>query len=655
MNKVMKKGIQFIGDKWKKFHLTQITILVVAVFVLLFLGFVVYFMKSADVESLKRGLSQSTILYDVDGEKASKLSANRSDSVPIKKMPEHLQEAVISIEDHRFYEHNGFDLRGMGRAFFKNLLSTGTVQGGSTITQQLTKNALLSPERTYKRKIEELFLAIEIEKVYTKKEILEMYLNTIYFGSGSWGVQNASKKYFGKDVSELTLSESALLAGVIKAPSVLDPYKNMDKSIARRNVVLDQMVKYGFITSEEAQEAKYEEISLEDKSGDPLKGKYPHYADAVINEAIKRFGLTQDELLTKGYKIYTAMDQNVQAGLENVYKKDWLFPKDVSGDPSQSAAVFVDPNSGGVVAIIGRRGEHVFRGFNYATQMRTSPGSTIKPLAVFTPAIEEGYDRYSMLKDEPMKFGDYEPTNYDNQYRGEVPMYRAVEKSLNVPTVWLLDQMGLSKGLNALERFGIPFEKEDKNLSIALGGMTKGVSPLHIAEAYTTFPNNGVRKETFFIRKIIGPDGQVTPKWGPKEVEVTSKEVTDEMTAMLLNVVERGSGQKARISGMDVAGKTGSTQVPIEGINGTKDQWFVGYTPNIVGTVWVGVEAVSKEHYLTANSSDGVVPLFKEVMTEISPHIEQASFDVNEIEEMPKKEEKKGWIDQLIEKWNEFF
>ncbi|WP_203364120.1 PBP1A family penicillin-binding protein [Bacillus sp. REN10] len=651
----MKKVIRFIGDKWKKFHLTQISILLVAVSVLFFLGFVVYFMKSADVESLKRGLSQSTILYDVDGDKASKLSANRSDSVPIKQMPEHLQEAVISIEDHRFYEHNGFDLRGMGRAFFKNLVSSGTVQGGSTITQQLTKNAMLSPERTYKRKIEELFLAIEIEKVYTKKEILEMYLNTIYFGSGSWGVQNASKKYFGNDVSELTLSESAMLAGIIKAPSALDPYKNMDKAIARRNVVLDQMAKYGFITDEQAQQAKYEEIILEDKSGDPLKGKYPHYADAVINEAIQRFGLTQDELLTKGYKIYTAMDQNVQASLEKVYKQDWIFPDDVSGDPSQSSAVFVDPKTGGVTAIVGRRGEHVFRGFNYATQMKTSPGSTIKPLAVFTPAIEQGYDRYSMLKDEPMKFGDYEPKNYDGNYRGEVPMYRAVEKSLNVPSVWLLDQIGLSKGLSALKRFGIPIEKEDKNLSIALGGMTKGISPLNLAEAYTTFPNNGVRKETFFIRKIIGPDGQVTPKWEPKEVKVTSKEVTDEMTAILLNVVERGSGQNAGVPGMDIGGKTGSTQVPIEGIDGTKDQWFVGYTPSIVGTIWVGVETVSKEHYLTANSSEGAAPLFKEIMKEISPYIEQSSFDIQEIEEMPKKEKKKNLIDQLIEKWNELF
>lgn len=651
MNAISK----MIKNLWRKFHLTQIMILLVSVMVLAGLGFIVYFMKSADVETLKKGLSQSTILYDVNGDKASKLSANRSDSVPIAKMPKHLQNAVVSIEDHRFYEHNGFDLKGMSRAFVKNTFSGGVVQGGSTITQQLTKNALLSPEQTYKRKVEELFLAIEIEKVYKKKEILEMYLNTIYFGSGAWGVQNASKKYFGKDVSDLTLSESAMLAGIIKAPSVLDPYKNLDKAVDRRNVVLSQMEKYGYITSEEAASAKQAQPELDDRSGDPLKGKYPYYTDAVINEAINRFGLTQNELLTKGYEIYTSMNQEVQAGLERVYKKDWLFPDSVNGDPSQSAAVLLDPKTGGVMAIVGKRGEHVFRGFNYATQMRTSPGSTLKPLVVYTPALEEGYTPTSMLEDKPQKFGDYEPTNYGGRYRGEVTMNKALEKSLNVPTVWLLNEIGLSKGLDALERFGIPVEESDKNLSVALGGMTKGVSPLHIAQAYTTFPNGGIRKDGFFIQKIIGPDGELQPKWMPKETKVTTKEVTDDMNAMLLNVVERGSGKKARIPGMELAGKTGSTQVPIQGVTGTKDQWFVGYTPDVVGAVWLGVEKASETNHLATNSSEGAAPLFKEIMERTLPELEGTSFDVDSIDEAEQKPEKKGWLDKALDKLSELF
>lgn len=653
----MKTVSKFLRKLWQRFHLTQILILAIAVTILAGLGFVFYFMKSADVETLKEGLSQSTIIYDAEGEKASKISAKSSESIPIDQMPEHLQNAVVSIEDHRFYEHNGFDVKGIARAFFTNIFSGDVVAGGSTITQQLTKNALLSHERTYKRKIEELFLAIEIEKVYSKKEILEMYLNTIYFGSGAWGVETASKKYFGKGANDLTIAEAAMLAGIIKAPSALDPYKNLEGAVERRNVVLNQMVKHGYITQEEAAAAKEENVNLEDTSGDPLAGKYPYYTDAVISEAISRFGLTQDDLLTKGYEIHTALDQDIQSGLEKVYEKDWVFPDSVNGDPSQSAAVFVDPKSGGVVAIVGKRGEHVFRGFNYATQMRTSPGSTLKPLAVYTPALEEGYEPTSMLKDEPMTFGgEYEPTNYGGNYRGEVTMKTALEKSLNVPTVWLLDQIGLSKGLDALERFGIPLVEEDKSLAIALGGMYKGVSPLQIAEAYTTFPNNGVRKDSFFIKKIVGPEGEVEPKSAPQETQVTTKEVTDDINAMLLNVVEEGSGRNARIPGLELAGKTGSTQVPIEGVSGTKDQWFVGYTPDIVGTVWIGVENADEENHLATNSSEGAVPLFKEIMQEIEPDLEGSSFNVPPIEEKQgEKEEEDGWFDRVVEKWKDLF
>ncbi|OES43983.1 transglycosylase domain-containing protein [Domibacillus iocasae] len=651
----MKVVIRLIQNLWRKFHLTQIVILLAAIVVLAGLGTGFYFMKSADVETLKQGLSQSTIIYDRNGEKASKLSANRTDSVSIEKMPEHLQEAIVAVEDNRFYEHGGFDVKGIFRAFFTNIMAGSRVQGASTITQQLTKNALLSPEKTYRRKVEELFLAIEIEKVYKKEEILEMYLNTSYFGNGAWGVQNASKKYFGKDVSELTLAESSMLAGMVKAPSRYNPIDNMDNALERRQVVLNQMVKYSYITESEANETANIDITLRDTSGDPLKGKYAHYADAVINEAISRYGLTQDDLLTQGYNIYTSMDQDVQAGLEGVYENSSVFPETVNGEDSQSAAVLVDPKTGGVLGVVGRRGEHIFRGFSFATQMKKSPGSTIKPLAVYTPALEEGYEPTDMLEDKEMSFGEgedpYSPTNYGGMYEGELPMYRAVEKSANIPAVWLLDQIGVSKGVNALKRFGL--EVENAKLGMALGDITPGVSPLQMAEAYTAFSNDGVRKETFFIQKIVGPDGEVEPEWEPEEVKVTSKEITDQMTAMLLGVVERGSGERAQVDEVDIAGKTGSTQVPIEGIEGTEDQWFVGYTPNLVGAVWVGVEEVSKTNYLTTNSSDGAVPLFGEVVSEILPYIGETSFDVEAIDSNAKQEE--HWYDGIIEKWNEWF
>lgn len=652
----MKVVIRFFQHMWRKFHLTQITILLAAIVVLAGLGMGFYFMKSADVETLKQGLSQSTIIYDRDGEKASKLSANRTDSVSIEKIPDHMQEAIIAVEDNRFYEHGGFDVKGIFRALFTNVMAGSRVQGASTITQQLTKNALLSPEKTYQRKIEELFLAIEIEKVYKKEEILEMYLNTSYFGNGAWGVQNASKKYFGKDVSELTVAESSMLAGMVKAPSRYNPIDHMDNALERRKVVLNQMVKYGYINEDEAGKTADTEVTLKDTSGDPLKGKYAHYADAVINEAISRYGLTQDDLLTQGYNIYTSMDQDVQAGLEKVYENSSVFPESVNGEDAQSAAVLMDPKTGGVLGVVGRRGEHVFRGFSFATQMKKSPGSTIKPLAVYTPALEEGYEPTDMLVDEEMSFGEgesaYSPSNYGGTYEGELPMYRAVEKSANIPAVWLLDQIGVSKGVNALKRFGL--EVENAKLGMALGDITPGVSPLQMAEAYSAFSNDGVRKDTFFIQKIVGPDGEVEPEWEPEEVKVTSKEVTDKMTSMLLGVVERGSGERAQVDGVDIAGKTGSTQVPIEGIDGTEDQWFVGYTPNLVGAVWVGVEEVSESSYLTTNSSDGAVPLFGEVVEEILPYIGEASFDVDAIDEEAEPEEE-HWYDGIVDKWNEWF
>lgn len=652
----MKAVTKIIQHLWRKFHLTQIVVLLAAIAVLAGLGTGFYFMKSADVETLKQGLSQSTIIYDRDGDKASKLSANRTNSVSIEKMPEHLQEAIVAVEDNRFYEHGGFDVKGIIRAAFTNVMAGSRVQGASTLTQQLTKNALLSPEKTYRRKIEELFLAIEIEKVYKKEEVLEMYLNTSYFGNGAWGVQNASKSYFGKDVSELTLAESTMLAGMVKAPSRYNPIDHMDNALDRRQVVLNQMVKYGYITQGEADQTANKNVTLKDASGDPLKGKYAHYADAVMNEAISRYGLTQDELLSQGYNIYTAMDQNVQSGLENVYENSSVFPQTATGNDTQSAAVLMDPKTGGVLGVVGRRGEHVFRGFSFATQMKKSPGSTIKPLAVYTPALEEGYKPTDKLVDEKMSFGEgegaYSPSNYSDTYEGELPMYRAVEKSANVPAVWLLDQIGLSKGVDAVKRFGL--EAKNAKLGLALGDITPGVSPLQMAEAYSTFSNDGVRKEAFFIQKIVGPEGEIKPKWAPKEVKVTSKEVTDEMTAMLLGVVERGSGTRAQVDGVDIAGKTGSTQVPIEGIDGTEDQWFVGYTPNLVGAIWVGVEEVSKTNYMTTNSSDGAVPLFGEVVSTILPYIGETSFDVDAIDDNAKPEQE-HWYDGIVEKWNEWF
>ncbi|WP_445490656.1 PBP1A family penicillin-binding protein [Niallia sp. 03133] len=642
----IKPYLEKVRRFWKRRHVTQIILLAILLVVLLSILYFTYLASQANVSTLKAGLSQATVIYDKDGDVASKIKTDRTEGITLKEIPKYVPEAVVAIEDERFYKHNGFDIKGIGRAFFSNLLAGRITGGGSTITQQLTKNALLSPEQTYKRKAEELFLAVEIEKHYKKDEILQMYLNHVYFGSGAWGISSASHKYFDKNIADVSISEAAMLAGLLQAPSALDPYKNYDGAIKRRNIVLSKMKEQKKITNEEYKKAKAEKITLKDGGGTFIKRDYPYYVDAVIDEAISKYGLTQDELLKRGYKIYTEMDQNLQSTLEKTFASNSLFPSSPDSTLVQGGAVLLDPETGGVRGMVGGRGQQVFRGFNRATQIQAQPGSTMKPLAVYTPALEEGYKVTSTLQDKPFKKGDYEPQNFTKTYKGEVPMYEALEQSLNVPAVWLLNKIGLDKGLDSLKRFGIPLDKEDEYLGIALGGMHKGVSPLEMAEAYSAFPNEGVRMESHLITKIVGPTGNIIVENKTKSMKVTSKAVANDMTSMLLDVIKSGTGQGAKVTGFQIAGKTGSTQLPFANTSGTKDQWFVGYTPNLVGAMWLGYDKTDRQHYLQSKSSGDVVPIFKAIMNQAVQYVEPENFDVLPVSEQLKSgAEKKKYIE----------
>lgn len=644
----LKIYYEVIRKFWRERKINKILLLLFLLFILFVMAFFTFMATTANVKSLKNGLSQSTIIYDQHEEEATKIVTNRTEGVTYEEIPVHVRNAIVSIEDQRFYEHNGFDIRGMTRAFFSNLLSGRITGGGSTITQQLTKNALLSPEKTYRRKIEELFLAVEIEKNFKKEEILEMYVNQVYFGSGAWGINQASMKYFNKSIRDVTISEGAMLAGLLQAPSARNPYNHYDRAVERRNVVLKVMEEQGYISKEEYEKGVQEEIALDDGGGSMIKRDYPYYTDAVIDEAINRYGLSQEEILTRGYRIYTEMDQNIQTSIEKVYEKDSLFKKGV-----QSAAVILDPASGGVRGLVGGRGEYVFRGFNRATHMKAQPGSTIKPIAVYTPALEEGYGTTSMLVDEPVTYGDYQPQNASKDYEGEMPMYEALERSQNVPAVWLLDQIGLQKGLDSIKRFGITLEKEDEYLGVALGGLHKGISPLQLAESYSVFPNKGVKHESHLIVKIVGPTGNIIAEHEPSKERVTSEQVTNEITSMLLNVVETGTGKGTQIEGVELAGKTGSTQLPYSDINGTKDQWFAGYTPNLVGVVWLGYDKTDREHYLPNSTAKNVVPIFREMMTQAVQYTEPAEFEVVSVNARLAGETKSEKYDEVKEEVKE--
>lgn len=315
-----------------------------------------------DVSAMDRAAPQPTVIIDQNGKVASRISASKTEAVGRKEIPTHMIQAVVAIEDHRFYNHSGVDYWGSIRAAVSNLRAGHTVQGGSTLTQQLAKNVFLTHERTYKRKIKEVLLAKKMERNYTKDEIMEVYLNTIYFGEGAWGLKKAARTYFGKEPKDLTVGESALLAGMIQAPSALSPFKNFNKAMTRRDVVLSKMEAEGFIDKKTAQKAKETDIVLEGQDADDYKGRYPSYVDAIIQEAIDRYDLTEKEVLSGGLRIYTELDPRMQQAAEDVYARDDLFPQGKGDTLVQSGSVLVDPQTGGLRALVGGRGDHVFRG-----------------------------------------------------------------------------------------------------------------------------------------------------------------------------------------------------------------------------------------------------------------------------------------------------
>jgi len=600
------------------------------------------FIWTSDVSKLDKPAPQPTIIYDQNGEIASKISNSKIEGAGIKQIPNEVIHAVIATEDQRFYKHNGINYFGIMKAFIKNMVSGDIVAGGSTVTQQLAKNAFLTHERTYTRKVKELIITKKIERTYSKDEIMERYLNQIYFGEGAWGIQRAAKIYFGKEASELTLSESAMLAGLIKAPSILSPFKDMERAIQRRNLVLALMENEGYISQTDMEKAKQEPLALnEEKVEDEYDGKYPYYVDHIIQEAMKKYQLTQNEILSGGLHIFTELNPAIQKSTEEVYQNDNLFPDSPEDQMLQSGAIFIDPKSGGIQALVGGRGEHTFLGFNHATQLIRQPGSTMKPLAVYTPALEAGYEVFDLLEDRPLNIGGYQPLNYDKQYRGEVTMYEAVINSYNVPPVWLLNRIGLEKGTKSVERFGIPLHEKDHALGIALGGMNEGTSPLAMAQAYTAFANNGTMEEAHSIRKIEDVDGKVIAKWKSKSITVTKPEVTQKITYMLKGVVEEGTGKKAFLESFDIAGKTGSTQLPFATNGGTKDHWFVGYTPDIVGAVWLGYDQTDEHHYLATSSSGTTPVIFKEILAKSSSALSNEKFTLTNIEKKYKNEIKK--------------
>ncbi|MFE5322519.1 transglycosylase domain-containing protein [Paenibacillus sp. NPDC056579] len=624
-------------------------------------GFAALWIRGLDISKLEHPLPEPTIIMDKNGKPASQLSSSRIVPVPLDQIPLELRNAVIAVEDRRFYEHVGIDLWSTARALLRDLKSGSMKEGGSTLTQQLAKNLFLQSDKTLSRKLKEAGYALKISTVYSKDEILELYLNSIYFGEGRWGVEGAAQEYFAKPVQQLTLEESAMLAALPKAPTSYSPAKNMEKALERRNLVLSLMKEQSFISDAAYQQAIAKPIVLKQHNEETLKGKYPSYVDYVIQEAADLYGFTEEQVLTTGLRIYTELDPQIQQAAQDVYADNAAFPESKPDQLIQSGTVLLDHKTGAIRALVGTRGPQVYRGFNHATQLKRQPGSSFKPLVVYGPALERGYTPNSPLYDGELDIAGYRPKDWDGQTRGQVTMREAIMRSWNIPAVWLLNEIGIDAGMNFARRSGIPLGAPDRTLSIALGGLSEGVSPLQMAQAFGAIANLGVRQQAHAIVKVTTKDGIPLVEAKPQPATVTEPAVAYTLTLLLQDAVKSGTGQAAAL-GRPTAGKTGTTQLPATkefadiGANGIKDAWFVGFTPELTAAVWLGYDQTDKNHYLTTG---GVAPatVFKEIMSRALRDVPVVPFTVPpdyKPEPPPESEQPKNeqpqWMQQLQER-----
>ena len=521
--------------------------------------------------------------------------------IPLQEIPERTRQVFIAAEDMRFYRHKGIDVVRLFGAVVANLKEGGYAQGASTITMQLIRQSHLSTQKTIARKLEEMYLAIQLERQMSKDDILSMYLNYIYFGNGAYGIQAAAQTYFGVDAKELSLAQAASLAASIKAPSYYAPHASEANNRSRRRYILDTMLNEGMIDQATHDSAAREVIALAENPPEDLP--YGWFVDAVLDEAESVLGLTSEQVLTGGFTIDTTLSREHQDVLDKQFLTD-VFPQKASdGTLVQGAAACVNTKTGEVLAVVGGRSYDVRRGFNRATRLRRQPGSSLKPLVVFAPAIDKyGYMTASVLKDEPTNFNGYKPRNSSYTYYGNVSIRTALTSSLNVSTVSLLNQIGVAAGKEYLQKVGVPLDARDDNLALALGAMTYGVSPVQLAAAYAPFGNGGTFNAPHFIRKVTDPTGRVIFQRRETGTRVLKAQSAYLMTSLLQSVTSSGTGAKLSGAGTPVAGKTGT--VNMTG-GGNRDIWMACYNSEISCAFWMGFDEPDAKHKLQGWVSGG--------------------------------------------------
>ncbi|MFO7838950.1 MAG: penicillin-binding protein 1A [Desulfosalsimonadaceae bacterium] len=533
--------------------------------------------------------SAITRVYSADNTLLAELYKKERDPVPIAKIPKKLRRALIATEDRSFYEHNGVDLKGIARAIVHDIIAGEFVEGASTITQQLAKTLFLTPRKTLDRKLKEAFLAFQLERRYTKKEILELYLNQVYFGSGAYGVQAAAQKFFGKPVIELELSECALIAGLPKAPSVYSPLVNPDLAIERRNLVLRQMANVGVISRQELKEARSKPYEPPVKHGNSTRA--PYFVDYVKKRLEEKIGA--DRLYTGGLTVETTLDWNLQQQAQKALKKGLeqlgrrMKKNGLTSPDPQGALIALDVQSGGILAMAGGR-DYSKSPYNRATMAKRQAGSAFKPV-VYARAIEEGFSQNSLLLDAPVAFQgkgprvQWRPENFSHNYEGEITLRKALTHSKNIPAVRLIEKLGVNSVISFARSLGID-SRLSADLSLALG--TPELTLEELTAAYAVFANSGKYIKPTAIRAVKDKHQRIIWQPKPQQRAVMSEAGAAIMVDMLEGVINEGTGKGARGIARPVGGKTGTT-------NKFKDALFVGFSPSIAAGAWTGCDDYS--------------------------------------------------------------
>ncbi|WP_082635678.1 transglycosylase domain-containing protein [Fictibacillus enclensis] len=609
---------------------TAVTFLVLFLVIVVGGGITVFSMikNAPELNAQNLKYASSSTVYDMNSKKVISINGKeKRDYASIKDIPPRVRNAFIATEDVRFYKHSGIDPKRVAGAIMSNITHGFGSEGASTITQQVIKNSFLSPEKTVTRKIQEAYLALKLEREYSKDQILEFYLNKIYFGHGAYGVKTAAKVYFDKSLDQLTTSEIALLAGLPQRPNGYDPVKRPDLAKDRRNVVLSLMEKNGYISEQEKEKAQSVPIEkMVVKQKEETGPRYEAFLQQVIDDAEKE-GISEKDLFEGGLKIYTTLDPDAQSQAEKILSTDdyVVYPD----KQFQAGVVLLDTKTGEIRAIGGNRlseKEQVSRGFNYATDTQRQPGSTIKPVLDYGPAIE--YLKWSTntpIKDEPLEINGKQVQNWDKSYHGTLTMREALVQSYNIPAIKAYQAVGEDNAKKFANNLGLGLDKIYP--SYAIGGFETGVSPLKMAGAFSAFGNQGVYNQPTTLRKIEYPNGKVREiKHKPKKAmsDYTAYMVTD----MLKSVVSRGTGRMAQIPGLDVAGKTGTTNLP-QGVygNGSSDSWFVGYTTRYTAAVWTGYDKTGSNMYVRKDDQVIAKLIFKQLMSHASQGKMTADFE----------------------------